>query len=141
MRQQLVDVSGFVRWQSCEHVFEVGVGNVSVELGRLNQARDTGSALAGQQGSGEEPVFSSCGQGVPPAAWQGAYELKNNPVQERKTSGKAGQHKIKSRNTYPRSRSPECRSRCRNQRSRSPEYAPRGRLQRNSTYGGTNAAF
>ena len=63
MREQLLDVAVLVGRQPREHVFEVGVGIVSVELGRLNETGDRSSALARQQGSGEEPVFSTCGPG------------------------------------------------------------------------------
>ena len=59
MRQQLVDVAVLVRWQSPEHVFEIGVGVVAVKLGRLDQAGDGSGALSCQQCAGKEPVFSS----------------------------------------------------------------------------------
>jgi hypothetical protein len=38
---------------------------MSVEFGRLDQAGDRSGALAGQQGSGKEPVFSTCGPDLP----------------------------------------------------------------------------
>jgi transposase len=53
MRQQLADAAGRVGVQAREDVFEVGVGVVAVEFGRLHQAHDGGGALAGLVGAGK----------------------------------------------------------------------------------------
>jgi hypothetical protein len=45
MRQQLFDPAGRVRWQPLEHVLEVGVRIVPVELGRVHQAHHRAARL------------------------------------------------------------------------------------------------
>lgn len=47
MRQQLADLAGTLRGQALQHVFDVDVGVVPVELGRLDQAGDGDRALTG----------------------------------------------------------------------------------------------
>lgn len=57
MRQQLVDVACLVGGQPREHVFQIRIGIVAIEFGRLDQARDRSRTLAGQQRTGKEPIF------------------------------------------------------------------------------------
>jgi hypothetical protein len=59
VRQQLVDLTVQLRRQSREDVLEVGPGVVPVQLGRLQQARDDGSAFAGQLAPHKKPVPAS----------------------------------------------------------------------------------
>ena len=49
MREQFGDVGRLVGRQSREDVFQIGVGIVPVELGRLDQAHDGSRALTGAQ--------------------------------------------------------------------------------------------
>ena len=63
MGKELVDVALLVGGQSDQDVFEVGVGIVAVELGRLDQARNRSGTLARAQAAGEQPVRSSQGPG------------------------------------------------------------------------------
>lgn len=60
-RQQRVDLAGALSRQALEHVLEVGVRIVAVELGRLDQARDGGGALTGGERSGEQPILAAGG--------------------------------------------------------------------------------
>ena len=46
MWQQLVDPAVHVRGQSCQHIFEVGMRVMAVELGRLDQAHHRRRSLA-----------------------------------------------------------------------------------------------
>jgi hypothetical protein len=59
MRQQLVDTAGRLRGQPLQDVFQVCVGIVSIELGRVHQAHHRRGASASTQGSGEQPVRAS----------------------------------------------------------------------------------
>jgi hypothetical protein len=45
--------------QTFKNAFEIKVRIVPVELGRLDEAHHVGSALAGAERSGEEPVRSA----------------------------------------------------------------------------------
>ncbi len=56
MRQQVFDTAGGLGRQAFEHVAQVSVGVVPVELGRLHETHDRGSALASAQAAGEQPV-------------------------------------------------------------------------------------
>ena len=56
MRQQFLEATGGLRREPLEDVFEVEIGIVAVELGRLDQAHDDGSSLTSTQRAGEEPV-------------------------------------------------------------------------------------
>ena len=55
MRQEFLDAAVHVGGQPRQHVLEVDPRIVPVELGRLRQAHDDGSALAGEFATGEEP--------------------------------------------------------------------------------------
>ena len=57
MRQQLVDVACLVGGQPREHIFQIHIGIVAIEFGRLDQARDRCRTLAGQQRTGKQPIF------------------------------------------------------------------------------------
>lgn len=56
MRQQRDDVVGAVGRQAIEHVFQIDVGIMAVELYRSNQAHDRGGPLPGAQRRGEQPI-------------------------------------------------------------------------------------
>lgn len=58
MWPQVLDAAAGARRQLVHHVFEVGVRVVPVELGRLDQAHDGGSALARAQRAGKQPVLA-----------------------------------------------------------------------------------
>ncbi|VVE84629.1 transposase [Pandoraea sputorum] len=63
MRQKRGDVVGAVGRQATEHVFQIDIGILAVELRRSNQAHDRGGPLPGAQRPGEQPVRpSSCPQ-------------------------------------------------------------------------------
>ena len=49
MRQQLADGAGFLRWQPCQHVLQVGIGLMPVQLGRLDQAHHISRPLPGAE--------------------------------------------------------------------------------------------
>ena len=49
MREEFRDITCSLRRQPRQDVFEIGVGVVIIELGRLDQAHDRGGALASQQ--------------------------------------------------------------------------------------------
>jgi len=57
MRQQIADRTGLVSWKSCQHVLEVSIGIVTIELGRLDQAHDRRGSLARHQRFREQPVL------------------------------------------------------------------------------------
>src|SRR5580693_4606134 len=59
VRQQLVDPAVQLRRKSRKDVLEVGPGVMPIQLGRLQQARDHGSAFAGQLASHKKPVPAS----------------------------------------------------------------------------------
>lgn len=47
--QEFVDLAGLVGRQPFQHILQVGVGLVAVQLGALDQAHDGGGALATAQ--------------------------------------------------------------------------------------------
>ena len=47
MRQEFGDQMVFVRGQTLQHVFEIGVGIMPIEPGTLDQAHDGSRTLAG----------------------------------------------------------------------------------------------
>ena len=53
MRQEVGDEMVFVRGQTLQHIFEVGVGVMPVEPGALTQAHDRSRTLASPQGARE----------------------------------------------------------------------------------------
>lgn len=53
MRQQLINVACLVSRQPREHVFQIRIGIMAIEFGRLD---DRDRTLAGQQRTGEEPI-------------------------------------------------------------------------------------
>ena len=53
MRQQFGDQMVFVRGQTLQHIFEISVRVMPIELGALNQAHDRSRTLAGSQGTCE----------------------------------------------------------------------------------------
>ena len=55
MRQQLFDAAVGVAGKPLEHITQVRLWIVSVELGRLHQAHDDRRALASQFAAAEEP--------------------------------------------------------------------------------------
>ena len=59
MRQQFPDATVHVRWQSGQHVFEIGPRVMSMQLCRLQQAHHHGSTLTCQLTASEEPRFSA----------------------------------------------------------------------------------
>ena len=61
MRQQLPDLTGTLRRQTREHVFQIGVGVMTVQLGRLDQTHHRGRTLAGPQRAREQPVVPANG--------------------------------------------------------------------------------
>ena len=54
MRQEVGDLMVFVRGQTLQHIFQIGIGIMPIEPGALNQAHDR----SGPQGACEQPVFS-----------------------------------------------------------------------------------
>lgn len=52
-------MAGLLSWQPFQHVLQVGVRLVAIQLGALDQAHDGGSALATAQLPGEQPVGTS----------------------------------------------------------------------------------
>ncbi len=61
MRQQLVDHAGALRWQPCQHIFQISVRIMPIELGTLNQTHDRRTTLARPQRTGEQPVVAPDG--------------------------------------------------------------------------------
>jgi hypothetical protein len=59
VRQEFLEIAGALSRQAFEHVGEVAVGIMSVELCGLDQAHHGGGALARAQRSSEQPV--GCG--------------------------------------------------------------------------------
>jgi len=53
MRQQVADAACRLGRQASQDILQVGQGFVTVELGRLNQTHDRGSAFAGAQAAGK----------------------------------------------------------------------------------------
>ena len=53
MGQELVDAAGWVSRQAHEHVLEVAIWIVPIELGGLDEAHDVGSALTGSERAGK----------------------------------------------------------------------------------------
>jgi hypothetical protein len=63
MRQQFVNAMVRMHGQAFEHILEVDPRIVTVQLGRVHEAHDDGSALTGEFAAGEEPrlpFMSSC---------------------------------------------------------------------------------
>lgn len=58
MRQKLLEATCGLRWQSCENVFEIGVGIVTVQPGGLKEAHGRSSATACPKRSRKEPIAS-----------------------------------------------------------------------------------
>lgn len=59
MRQQFFETARGLRGQALEHILEVAIWIVAVELCELDQAHDGGGALSGTQRTREEPVGSA----------------------------------------------------------------------------------
>jgi hypothetical protein len=55
MRQEFLDPTGWLCWQSLEHVLNLTVRIVSVEPGSLDQTHYIGSALTGTQRAVGQP--------------------------------------------------------------------------------------
>ena len=56
MRQQFADAARALGGQPFEDVFEVSIGIVAIEPGRLNQAHDCGGTLSRPQRSRKQPI-------------------------------------------------------------------------------------
>lgn len=56
MRQKRGDVVGAVGRQAIEHIFQIDVGIMAVELRGSNQAHDRAGPLPGAQRTGKQPV-------------------------------------------------------------------------------------
>lgn len=52
MRQQFVDLAVFLRRQASQHVLQIGIQIIPIELGTLNQTHHSGRTLARTQCSG-----------------------------------------------------------------------------------------
>ena len=63
MRQQLANLTGLVRGQALQHVAQIGMRIVAIELGRLDQTHDDSRALACQQRARKQPVLAPNGNG------------------------------------------------------------------------------
>ena len=61
MWQQFFDLAVFLRRQASQHIFQVGIGIMPIELGALNQAHHRSRALPRPQGTGEQPVAAPNG--------------------------------------------------------------------------------
>ena len=61
MWQQFFDLAVFLRRQASQHIFQVGIGIMPIELGALNQAHHRSRALPRPQRTGEQPVAASNG--------------------------------------------------------------------------------
>ena len=53
MRQEVGDQVVFVRGQTLQHIFQIGIGIMSIEPGALNQAHDGSRTLARPRGARE----------------------------------------------------------------------------------------
>jgi hypothetical protein len=61
MREQFANTTGGLQWQPFQDVFQIGVGIMAVEPGRVNQAHDGRGPLAGAQAAGKQPVVAADG--------------------------------------------------------------------------------
>ena len=61
MRQQLPDPTLWLSRQAGEDILQVGVGLMSIQARRLDQAHDRRCALAGAQRTRKEPVLAADG--------------------------------------------------------------------------------
>lgn len=61
MRQQFFDLAVLLRRQASQHIFQVGIRIMPIELGALNQAHHRSGALARTQGACEQPVAATIG--------------------------------------------------------------------------------
>ena len=58
MRQQLFNLTILVRRQTSQHVLDVGIRIMPVELGALNQTHHRSGALTRSQRTGKQPIAS-----------------------------------------------------------------------------------
>lgn len=56
MGQKFVHLASLLGRQPFQHILQVGIGLMAVQLGTLNEAHDGDSTLATAQRSGEQPV-------------------------------------------------------------------------------------
>jgi len=64
MRKELIDPASWLSRQTLEHVLEITVGIVAVELGGLDQAHYVGSASPGAQRAGKQILNSASSLGA-----------------------------------------------------------------------------
>ena len=61
MRQQFFNLTVFLRWQTRQHILEIGIGIMPIEPGALNQTHHRSGTLPGAQGAGKHPVVATNG--------------------------------------------------------------------------------
>lgn len=61
MRQHCIQLVIRVREQTGEHIFQIGIGIVASEPGRLNQAHDDGRPLAGTLRACKQSILATNG--------------------------------------------------------------------------------
>ena len=61
MGEQLGNHAVALGWQACQHIFQIGIRIMPVELGTLDQTHDGRTTLAGTQLTGEQPIIPADG--------------------------------------------------------------------------------
>ena len=64
MGQQFFDLAVLVRRQTSQHIFEIGIRIMPIELGALNQTHHRRCTLARTQRASEQPVVPPNGNGA-----------------------------------------------------------------------------